>query len=164
MTQANWFQSRDLMAAHGLGLPSEAEWEYACRAGSTTPWFPGDKIGDLQGYANIADGFAQRTMAAWQCNTKIDDGWLTAAPVGSYRANGFGLHDVHGNVWEWCRDDYSHLAGRLPADETAALASRFIRGGSYYTMANNARAALHGASAAAAGSCWIGLRPARDLQ
>ncbi|MGK7958891.1 MAG: SUMF1/EgtB/PvdO family nonheme iron enzyme [Crocosphaera sp.] len=78
-------------------LPSEAEWEYACRAGTTTPFYFGETItGDLANY-NAKDTYANETPGKYRGKT---------TPVGQFPPNGFGLYDMHGNVWEWCADDW----------------------------------------------------------
>jgi len=101
-----------------LGLPTEEQWEYACRAGASTPFFYGDLDTDFSPFANLADAklseFASDpyTVDTPLANpTKYDDwipkdprfndGGLVSMPIGSYRPNPWGLHDMHGNVWEW---------------------------------------------------------------
>ncbi|MCA8968380.1 MAG: protein kinase [Planctomycetes bacterium] len=98
--------------AYGLDLPTEAQWEYAARAGTSTPWWSGRSVDDLvlsngHAAANIADACAEETGAA-PSDICIDerDGWPLAARVDALRPNRFGLHHVLGNVWEWCRDPY----------------------------------------------------------
>ena len=87
-------------------LPSEAEWEYACRAGTKTRFSVGDKDADLQAVANIADATLKLKWKDAFWATKWEDGFPFTAPVGRFRANDFGLQDMHGNVWEWCSDWY----------------------------------------------------------
>jgi formylglycine-generating enzyme required for sulfatase activity len=136
---------RNLSARTGreYRLPSEAEWEYAARAGTTTPFAFGDTIApeivNYDGnypYANAAKGtYRQKTV-----------------PVGSLGvANGFGLYDVHGNVWEWCQDwnheSYSAISGDAPTDGSAWLTGgeqkyRVLRGGSWHNAAIGARSAI----------------------
>ena len=96
-------------------LPSEAEWEYACRAGTTTPFYFGETLS-----SNQANYSSKGTIA-----------------VGSFPPNAFGLHDMHGNVWEWCTDYYQTNYQGAPTDGSAWLeggnrAYRLLRGGSWY--------------------------------
>ena len=111
----------------GLDLPSEAQWEYACRAGSGTAYNFGSEI--------------SRT----QVNYYPSDG---PVPVGSLPANGWGLCEMHGNVWEWCADTWHDNYDGAPADGSAWIdegaAHRVIRGGSWYGGASIVRAACRG--------------------
>jgi len=86
-------------------LPTEAEWEYACRAGTGTIRFWGDAPRDACNYANVADRTAQIEIEELMIHG-CDDGHLYTSPVGSFRSNGYGLYDMLGNVWEWCEDRY----------------------------------------------------------
>jgi formylglycine-generating enzyme required for sulfatase activity len=97
-------------------LPTEAEWEYACRARTTTRFHFGDDEEDLARFANLADASLRRaTKKGW--GIKADDGYAFTAPVGRFKANPWGLYDMHGNVWQWCEDyygPYNVLNGRDP--------------------------------------------------
>ncbi len=86
-------------------LPTEAEWEYACRAGSRTSRFWGDLPDMACQYANVADASVKPMEPGWNVHN-CDDGYAASSPVGSFQANAFGLYDMLGNVWQWCEDLY----------------------------------------------------------
>ncbi len=127
-------------------LPSEAEWEYACRAGTTTRYFTGDAEETLEGYANVRDQSLKRmpVAAGWTSFTSFDDGHAFTSPVGSYRANAWGLHDMHGNVWQWCQDwyhaDYERLPATDPRNDTVAT-HRVLRSGGFFSYVRRCRSA-----------------------
>jgi sulfatase modifying factor 1 len=115
-------------------LPTETEWEYAARAGSSKSRFWGNNPEEACTYANVADRTAKKQRGKWTTFT-CDDGYAVAAPVGSFKPNGYGLHDVLGNVWEWCQDTYNSEAyTKLPKDNPVYEGSgeyRSMRGGGW---------------------------------
>jgi formylglycine-generating enzyme required for sulfatase activity len=115
-------------------LPTEAEWEYACRAGTRTAFSFGNQCGAQQANCN---GFEPYGAIA---PTKY---LMHATPIGSYMANGFGLFDMHGNVWEWCNDSYGQYDPKVIEDPTGPAQGRYrvIRGGSYLRAAYKCRSA-----------------------
>ncbi len=126
-------------------LPTEAEWEYACRAGTTTRFNFGDKDEDLHKYGNYAD----RTCTAGSYKGMKDeahsDGHDRTAPAGSYKPNPWELYDMHGNVWEWCIDwhgDYAD-ADAEAKDPTGPASGdrRVLRGGSWNNLPRHCRSA-----------------------
>lgn len=117
-------------------LPTEAEWEYACRAGTKGEYFYNDGAYFLSSVANFADqailrAFREYSLAA----SNQDDRFAYTAPVGSYAANAFGLYDTHGNVWEWCHDWFdAHYYAASPEQDPQGPATgknRVVRGGSF---------------------------------
>ena len=165
------------LVRQGLHLPTEAQWEYACRAsGKSWPWWkapdatqsnPSDPT-VLRGQANVADAYCRANGGGsfWAYTDAIDDGHTVHAPVGSYMANGFGLHDVHGNVWEWCRDaKAAYASGPVedPLREGDGSASRVIRGGSWTDPAASARSANRYLGPPASRLSDLGVRPARPV-
>jgi formylglycine-generating enzyme required for sulfatase activity len=110
-------------------LPTEAEWEYACRAGTTTRFYFGDDANQLGDYAWYKGNSQQTTH-----------------PVGQKRPNGWGLYDMSGNVWEWCEDDWHDNYIGAPRDGSAWLTndnhSQILRGGSWYSNPNVCRSAF----------------------
>ncbi len=129
-------------------LPTEAEWEYSCRAGTKTRFYCGDGEDSLKGVANIADAAFKKKYPAGSWAVAWDDGYPFTAPVGKFRPNAFGLYDMHGNVWQWCGDwydgDYYKDSPRQdpqgPQDGDAG-AFRVIRGGSFSDVARYCRSA-----------------------
>ena len=125
-------------------LPTEAEWEYACRAGTRTRFWWGDADADGWKYANANDPKTKEEFGSTgrrRRTTGTRDG-----AVGSYPPNAWGLYDVHGNVWEWCGDWYGDVpTGRVtdpsgPRDGT----SRVVRGGSWHSRPGHVRSADRG--------------------
>ncbi len=115
-------------------LPTEAEWEYAARAGSEQSRYWGNNPNEACKYANVADMTAQEHWAKWT-TFNCDDGYAVAAPVGSFKPNDFKLYDMLGNAWEWCWDVYNSEAfERLPKDDPlyqGAGEYRVMRGGGW---------------------------------
>jgi formylglycine-generating enzyme required for sulfatase activity len=110
-------------------LPSEAEWEYACRAGTTTPFHFGETI--TTDLANYNGNYTYGSGSKGQYRKQTTD-------VGSFPANAFGLHDMHGNVWEWCQDNWHENYNGAPTDgsawvdENANQNIMILRGGSWF--------------------------------
>ncbi|MGD1908252.1 MAG: formylglycine-generating enzyme family protein [Leptolyngbyaceae cyanobacterium] len=118
-------------------LPSEAEWEYACRAGTNGPFYFGETISTEQAnYRGTDDEFRGQTLSGAYGKGKLGIYREKTTVVGSFSANDFGLHDMHGNVWEWCQDVWHDSYEDAPVDAGAWITAgnqgrRTIRGGSW---------------------------------
>lgn len=117
-------------------LPTEAEWEFACRAGTTTRYFFGDNPFELQLYANVPDQSLREVNQEILYGIPGDDGFAFTSPAATFRPNPFGLYDMHGNVWEICSDFYStNYYGNSPLKDPPgpAFGDRYvIRGACWY--------------------------------
>jgi len=123
-----------------VALPTEAQWEYACRAGTQSAFAFGKDAADLHLYGNYAD--KSYTLFDHGDKTHSDGVGNTTARVASYRPNAWGLYDMHGNVWEWCVQAYtpSHQIGTDPSG-TQMGRNRVARGGAWMTAAEKCRSA-----------------------
>ncbi|NOT29479.1 MAG: SUMF1/EgtB/PvdO family nonheme iron enzyme [Planctomycetes bacterium] len=143
----SWTTCMEVLARLGLDLPTESQWEYGSRGGTTSAWWTGSAKESLVGAGNVADTFGKKNggPASWVYEEWLDDGNTVHARVGSYTANAFGLHDVVGNVWEWCRDVYGGYENPVRAGdgerEVEGSSRRVYRGGSFAHAASDARSA-----------------------
>jgi len=156
---AEWL-SREM--GQSYRLPSEAEWEYMARAGSRTARYWGE---GEEGQCQYANGADSRTDFSWRIG--CDDGHARTAPVGTYRANKFGLYDVLGNAWEWTQDCWNENSAGAPSDgrawERGDCSRRVRRGGSWINAPWDLRSASRVRSTADSRSDVIGFRIARSL-
>ena len=113
---------------HKYRLPSEAEWEYACRAGSSTPFHFGESLDATRANFDGAHPYGKGEKGPARQRT---------VKVGSFKPNEWGLYDMHGNVWEWCADAYR----KTPSSPPRAIVERVIRGGSWFDPAVLCRSA-----------------------
>lgn len=135
----------------GCRLPTEAEWEYACRAGTTTHFNTGICLNTSQ--ANYNGNYPMEWCTKGEYRQKT-------MPVGSFAANAYGLFDMHGNVWEWCSDwygDYSTSAQTNPKGASSGN-GRVCRGGGWSDYASYCRTAIRGSGAPVARSDGMGFR------
>ncbi len=125
----SWKDAKEYAVWAGLYLPSEAQWEYACRAGSDTRYYTGDSESDLD-------------RAGWYKKNSGD----RLHPVGEKEPNAFGLYDMHGNIFEWLEDDWHADYKNAPVDGSAWIGTfrgsdRVLRGGGWYDSAMYCRTA-----------------------
>jgi len=145
-----------------FSLPTEAQWEYAARAGTASPFFYGDLNTDFSQFANLADA----TLSEFVCHpykkervplakaskyddwipkdSRFDDGGFLSDAVGAYRPNAWGLHDMHGNVWQWTRSTFRPYPYRDDdgRNDLASEEKRVVRGGSWRDRPGRARSAF----------------------
>jgi formylglycine-generating enzyme required for sulfatase activity len=146
VVRISWSDAKDFITrlndkndGYRYRLPSEAEWEYAARAGTQTRFYWGDDLNfaSLCRYANVKD------------YSDCKDNYYRTAPVGRYLPNAFGLYDMTGNAWEWCEDIWQDNYENLPTDGSANLAignssMRVQRGGSWADAPKYTRTAARG--------------------
>ncbi len=165
-----WNDARTALHRYGLELLTEAQWEYATRAGTTTPWWSGATKEGLDQAENLADQFCRQTNGPTDWDYEPwDDGYHSHAPVGSFLPNAFGLFDMGGNVAEWCLDGYAAEAYTLLPETDPLLAhevSRFrsVRGSDFSHTSERARVSYRDLVRPDNRSRRLGLRPARALE
>jgi formylglycine-generating enzyme required for sulfatase activity len=133
---------------HKFRLPTEAEWEYACRAGTNTEFSYGDDVNKLDKYAWHYDNSERKTH-----------------PVGQKEPNLWGIYDMHGNVYEWCQDWYGDYASNSVVDPKGPdnEKGRVLRGGSWRSFARIIRSARRHWDRSDRRTSFIGFRVARDI-
>jgi formylglycine-generating enzyme required for sulfatase activity len=133
-------------------LPSEAEWEYAARAGTTSPRYWGDDLAAACTYANVADETLRKNFQGQADKDRYfpcDDGYANTSPAGTFQPNGFGLSDMLGNVWQWVADPWHDNYQGAPTDGSVwategATGRRVLRGGSWSGNPGGVRAGTRG--------------------
>lgn len=144
----------ELTPGGGFRLPTEAEWEYACRAGTTTPFWFGERItpkqvnydGDYPYPGGLPGKYREKTVE------------VKALPC-----NGWGLYQMHGNVWEWCQDWYGNYLMKRVVDPTGRVrgTKRVLRGGGWFNVGGDVRSAIRRATTPVGRHDGIGFRLAQ---
>ncbi|MBK8979278.1 MAG: SUMF1/EgtB/PvdO family nonheme iron enzyme [Planctomycetes bacterium] len=166
----SWQMAADAARRLDLALPTEAQWEYACRAGTATPYYTGQTESTLQGHENLAGREAAAVAAQGiAVSQSFEDDYRLTAAVGSMRPNDFGLYDIAGNVAEWCADRAMPMS--VPARDGDGLRDdpanpeehRIVRGASYRDSPLRAKSALRGSLRFDVRNPFAGLRPTRPV-
>jgi formylglycine-generating enzyme required for sulfatase activity len=135
MAYCDWLSKK---TGKTVTLPTEAQWEYACRAGSAAPFWYGRPDIDFAAFANLADrnlrASSHHCIPDWRpAMESVNDKHRVSAPVGSFKPNAWGLHDMHGNVAEWTRSVYKPYPYKDDGrNAPAGNSKRTVRGGSWY--------------------------------
>jgi formylglycine-generating enzyme required for sulfatase activity len=164
VVRVSWHDAQEFCArlqqstGRPYGLPSEAEWEYACRAGTTTPFAFGETLTPELANYNWEESYGDFGVVEQKRLGKPSE-------VGKFPANAWGLYDMHGNVWEWCADDWhssyegAPIDGSIWASENAETTSRkVLRGGSWVNNPQFCRSAIRFHYGADLADDYIGFR------
>ena len=148
-------------------LPSEAEWEYAARAGTESRFSWGDGAEWVCDQANIFDADGRAANPQWTWNAQCRDGYPFTAPVGQFKPNPWGLHDMFGNVWEWTQDcwnpDYTDAPLDARARTTGQCSKRVNRGGGWTNHPRTMRSATRDADNVGDSGNALGFRVVKEL-
>jgi formylglycine-generating enzyme required for sulfatase activity len=175
--QVSWHDAREFCSrlstrtVHTYRLPSEAEWEYACRAGTNTAFYYGNQIENhLANYRSRSSKIDQSQILvnrSKQPKNLAETLSEKTTPVGKFPPNAFGFYDMHGNVWEWCEDTWHENYVGAPTDGSAWVnesEKRILRGGSWDNYARSCRSALRFKWAAENSNYYIGFRIACEYE
>lgn len=166
-----WHDCKLVLERVGLALPTEAQWEYAARAGSGTHWWTGDTLESISGHENLAGRSSVELLRAMgqyfrHCDV-VDDPFPLNGPVGALSPNPFGLFDVHGGVMEWCEDAVAPYETKPRAGDglrsAAAGGHRVFRGGSFMFAPAASRATNRRSGGPDSKDDDLGVRPARSI-
>jgi formylglycine-generating enzyme required for sulfatase activity len=157
VSQVTWYDAAAFAEWMGCRLPTEAEWEYAARSNTSTPFYTGDCLTSEQANFNGKEPYA---------NCKESENRDKVLPVGSFPPNAFGLYDMHGNIWEWCSDWYGEydIDKKINPQGPEKSANRIIRGGGWHNAAWECRSAYRGGAGLYPGTrgTGIGFRIVKD--
>lgn len=163
----SWGEASRVMSILDLALPSEAQWEYAARGGTTGPHWTGRDWWDMEGGENVDDVCRRLAEGGVAGSASWNDGFGETSPVGQFRANPFGLHDVLGNVFEWCQDLYGSY--ELPIDpetgerQVGKSPERVARGSDFRHTAEASRVSWR-VNLSPVSRTRIGVRPAQAIK
>jgi formylglycine-generating enzyme required for sulfatase activity len=173
----SWDDCMQLLGRYDLVLPTEAQWEYACRGGTTSVWYTGNDFTSLTGYENTGDESLRQLLGVGPLDEVFlqGDGYINHAPVGSFKPNPFGLHDMAGNVSEWCLDFYMRYnksmnlssgngLRKVPEAWSENPKSRVRRGGTFRSTNLGNRSANRGSGPPHNNSRTLGVRPAMSIR